>query len=82
MRKTIISYLITNKYKPNFLWTAPNYLNGFLINLTDYNNSYVTKFTNVMSELCELGYFNQEPFNKDLFNYRLTEKGYHELLLK
>ena len=82
MRKAIISYLITNEFKPNFLWVAPTYLNGFLINLTGYNSSYVAEFKTVMSEFCELGYFKQEPFNEDLKNYRLTEKGYFELLLK
>ena len=74
-------FLCKNNYQPNYLWRAPNYLNGFLINLPDYNETTMRDFQNIMLKYCEIGYFKSEKGISNLPNYRLTEKGYLDIIV-
>lgn len=81
LEKEIKFYLIKNNYKPNFLWAATNYLNGFLVNIPNYNGAMMQDFQNIMSNYCIIGYFKLEQGSVDMPSYRLTELGYQELIL-
>ncbi len=74
-------YLQENDYKPNYLLRAQNYLNGFLVHLPDYNSKMMKDFQKIMSNYCECGYFKAEQGIADLPNYRLTLKGYNNLIM-
>lgn len=78
----IKKYLIKNDYKPNYLWCAQNYLNGFLVNLPGYNGATMQDFQRIMSDYCEMGYFKSENGIKGLPSFRLTQQGYQILLTK
>ncbi len=74
-------YLQINDYKPNYLWKAQNYLNGFLVKLPDYCGETMRDFQRLMSYYCELGYFNLVHGIAELPDYRLTEKGYQIIIM-
>ena len=77
----IISYLKKLDVKDNYLWTPPQYLNGFLVNIKNYNAAMLDEFISVMTTFCDEGYFLTEKHRKGLMSYRLTQSGYEELVL-
>ena len=74
-------YLQKHDYKPDYLLPAQNYLNGFLVHLPDYSSKTLQDFQKIMSYYCECGYFRAEQGIADLPNYRLTLKGYTNLIM-
>lgn len=74
-------YLQKNEYKPDYLWKVQSYLNGFLVNLPDYSGKMMEEFQIVMADFCKIGYFKPERGTANLPDFRLTEKGYQDLIL-
>lgn len=79
LEHSIKVFLRKNNYQPNYLWKAQNYLNGFLIKLPNYNETK-RDFQSIMLKYCEIGYFKLEEGISNLPNYRLTEKGYRDII--
>lgn len=82
LENKIVTFLRKNNYKPNYLWAATNYLNGFLINIPNYRSATMQEFQIIMKKYCELGYFTMEQGFSELPNYRLTVDGYQVLVQK
>lgn len=75
-------FLQKSSYKPNYLWTPQNYLNGFLVKIPNYRGTMMQDFQKIMSNYCTIGYFKLEQSSVDMPSYRLTELGYQDLILK
>lgn len=82
LENEIISFLKRNNYKPNYLWAATNYLNGFLVKLPNYCGATMQEFQTIMKNYCESGYFTMEQRLSELPNYRLTADGYQVFVQK
>lgn len=82
MENEIIKYLKGNNYRPNYVWVPTNYLNGFLVKIENYRSEYLDEFIKVMDTFCDNRYSIPEKNYAKLKNYRLTQFGYEELILK
>lgn len=77
LREKIFAHLKKLNFAENYLWTPPQYLNAFLIELNPVEKK---NFSQTMQELCDENFFISEG-DSQLPSYRLTKKA-EELLYK
>ena len=74
LRSKVFIELKSKGFKAGYLWKFNQYLNSFIIRLSENEQK---QFYNTMQQLCEEGVFTASPnhIDRSQFDYRLTQKG-------